>query len=74
MLIPTKHENLEKNILVLGADLLSLLKSKNYNIEGLFQDAKQIQSLSLDQYYDTITFLWLSSLVELQKSEIILKR
>jgi hypothetical protein len=74
MLIPSKHEDLNKNILVLGADLLSLLKRKSYNIENLFQDAKQIKALSVDQYYNTLTFLWLSGLVKLEDHQIILKK
>lgn len=74
MLIPSKHEKLDKNILVLGADLLSLLKRRSHNMEGLFQDAKQTNSLSLDQYYNTLTFLWLSGLIEVQQHQVILRK
>ena len=73
MLIPSKHEKLDKNILVLGADLLGLLRRRSYNIEILFQDAKRLKSLNLDQYYDTITFLWLSGFIELQQYQVILR-
>ena len=71
MLIPTKHEKLDKNTLVLGADVLSLLKRRSYNVENLFQDIKQLKSISLDQYYNTLTFLWLSGLIDLKQHRII---
>ena len=73
MLIPSKHEKLNNNVLVLGADLLGLLKRKSYNVDSLFQDAKRIKVLSLDQYYNTLTFLWLSDLIELQHHQVIIK-
>ncbi len=73
MLIPSKHEKLDKNVLVFGADLLVLLKHRSYNVESLFQDTKRIKSLNLDQYYNTLTFLWLSGLIELQQHQIILR-
>jgi len=73
MLIPSKHEKLDNNVLVLGADLLGLLKRKSHNVESLFQDAKRIKTLSLDQYYNTLTFLWSSGLIELQHHQVIIK-
>ena len=73
MLIPSKHEKLDNNVLVLGADLLGLLKHKSHNVESLFQDAKRIKALSLDQYYNTLTFLWSSGLIELRNHQVIVK-
>lgn len=66
MLIPTKHENLSTNTIVVGSDLLSLLKKKSYNIEDLFQEIKSIKSISLEQYHNTLLFLWLAELIELE--------
>lgn len=74
MLIPSKHEKLDRNILVIGSDILSLLKRKNYNVETLFQDIKRLKSISLDQYYNTITFLWLSDLIDLKQYQLIVKK
>lgn len=74
MLIPSKHEKLDTSIIVLGADLLGLLKRKSHNVESLFQDAKRIKTLGLEQYYNTLTFLWLSGLVKLQHHQVILKK
>jgi hypothetical protein len=74
MLIPSKHERLEKNLLVIGVDILALLKKKKtYNIENLFQQFKQCKSINLEQYYNTITFLWLADIVNIDKYNISLK-
>ena len=41
MLIPSKHEQLEKNLLVIGGDILNILKKRKiWNIETLFQNLK----------------------------------
>jgi len=74
MLIPTKHEDLEKNVLVVGADILMLLKKRKYNIETLFQKIKNKKSISLDRFYNTLLFLWLVDLIELEKYYIGLKK
>jgi len=74
MLIPSKHEKLERNSLVLGADILSLLKRKSYNVEDLFQEMKHLKSISIDQYYYTITFLWLSELINFSHHHIAVKK
>lgn len=73
MLIPTKHENLEKNILVLGADIITFLKKKPYNIEFLFQEIKKLKSVSLDQFYDTLTFLWLVEIIGFKNHQIYIR-
>lgn len=74
MIIPTKHEDLEKNILVLGADILFLLKDRKYNIERLFQKVKNKKSISLNQYYNTLLFLWLADLIELDEYYLKVKK
>lgn len=74
MLIPTKHENLEKNVLVVGADILMLLKKRKYNIETLFQKVKKKKSISLNRFYNILLFLWLADLIELEKYYIEIKK
>src|SRR3989339_657336 len=73
MLIPTKHENLQQNILVVGAVIITFLKKKSYNIEALFQKIKNGKNVSLDQYYNTLVFLWLSDIIELEEFYIEFK-
>lgn len=74
MLLPTKHEDLEKNVLVLGADILMLLKKRKYNIETLFQKIKNKKSISLGRFYNTLLFLWLADLIELETYYIRLEK
>ncbi len=80
MFIPNKHENLQKSTVVLGANVIKSLKKKNYNIEDLFQELKNLfpkeentEPISLNQYYNTLTFLWLSEIVDLDEFTIKLK-
>lgn len=75
MLIPSKHERLEKNLLVIGGDILNILKKrKNWNIEDLFQNLKEVKSINLNQYYNSITFLWLSDIIIVDEYDISLKQ
>ncbi len=68
MLIPSKHERLEKNLLVIGGDILSILKKRKiWNIEDLFQNLKKVKSVSLNQYYNAVTFLWLSGIIQVDE-------
>jgi len=72
MFTPNKHENLHKSTIVLGADIIKSLKKKDCNIEALFQELKQSvqKDISLNQYYNTLTFLWLIEAVDLQEFTI----
>ena len=75
MFFPNKHENLHKSTIVLGADIIKSLKKKHYNIEGLFQELKQTfrKDISLNQYYNTLTSLWMIEVIDLQGFTIKLK-
>lgn len=75
MFIPNKHENLHKSTIVLGADIIKSLKKKDYNIEELFQEVRQIfqKDISLNQYFNTLTFLWLTDIIDLQEVTIKLR-
>ncbi|MFN7160906.1 MAG: hypothetical protein ACK4NC_04845 [Candidatus Gracilibacteria bacterium] len=73
MLIPSKHEALSNNTLVLGALVLKKIKKDTFNIEDLFQNLIKSNLISLDDYYDTLSFLWCADLIEVKKLQIILK-
>lgn len=70
MLIPTKYENLNKNLLVAGADVISHLKKKSYNIEELFQLLKKERGMNLNQYFNCLTFLWLADILALENADL----
>ena len=76
MFIPTKHENLHKSTIVLGADIIKSLKKRDYNVEDLFQELKKVfeKDISLNQYYNTLTFLWLTDVIELDHFHIKLRK
>jgi hypothetical protein len=75
MFIPSKHENLHKSMIVLGAEIIKSLKKKDFNIEELFQELRQTfqKDISLNQYFNTLTFLWLTDIIDLQQFTIRLK-
>lgn len=74
MLLPTKHENLEKNLLVLGSDIIFILKKEKQNIENLFQKIKNKKSVNIDQFYNALTFLWLAEIIEQDDFNLKLKK
>ena len=75
MFLPTKYEDLHKSNIVLGADIISRLKLKAYNIEDLFQDLNQTKNgVSLSQYHNALTFLWLVEIIELNGFDLKLKK
>lgn len=73
MLIPTKHENLSRNTLVVGADILTHLKSSSINIEELYQQIKIRKDISLDEFFNSLLFLWLNELISYDESRIEVK-
>lgn len=71
MLAPLKDENLDKNMLVTGSYILRFLKGEmSVNLEELYQQVKKINQVGLEQFYNTITFLWMADLIECSDYEI----
>ncbi|WP_417958470.1 ABC-three component system middle component 6 [Flagellimonas yonaguniensis] len=70
MIIPTKHQNLDLNPMVLGADILFIIRNKDLTLEELYQELKKQINLNLDLYYDTLTYLWLLNSIDLNKNKI----
>ena len=74
MIIPSKYENLNKNVIVIGSEIIKLLKIQSYNIEKLYQQIKKKVDISFDTYYDALTFLWLSEIADKNEFQIYLKK
>lgn len=73
MIIPTKHENLNRNLLVIGADIIKLLKqNESLTIEEIFQKIKTPNDISLDKLYDSILYLWLLNFILLDNNNLFL--
>ena len=67
MFIPTKHENLRKSTVVVGAEIIAYLKKKkSVNIEELFEifGHREELPISLPHFYDVLTFLWTIGIIE----------
>ncbi len=73
MLIPTKHENLSRNTLVLGADVITALKKDDLNVESVFSILKARKNVSLDEVYNVILFLWLADIVDVEGHSLRLR-
>ena len=74
MVLPTKHENLNKNLLVLGADILKQLKNgQELTIEDAFQKIKSLKDIGIDKFYDTILYLWILDFIEFDNFNLKLK-
>lgn len=72
MLIPSKYEDINSNLLVLGSFVIKALKKNSYNIEDLYQRLKKVHSINLEQYFNVVTFLWLADIVVLNTYQISL--
>ena len=73
MLIPNKYDNINRNILVLGSRVVKELKKQPYNIDKLYLKLKKDLNISLELFYDIITFLWLSEIIEKNNYQIFIK-
>lgn len=74
MLLPTKYEKLSSNTIVIGAEIISCLKNRPYNIEVLYQVLKEKININIEQYFNCLAFLWLAEGIVLQNYELHLKK
>lgn len=70
MLIPTKHQELKSNTLVLGADILFLIKNDEINLDDLYKKLIIEKNIDLDSFFDGITFLWLIEAINFQENKV----
>lgn len=74
MLVPTKHEDLKLNVLVLGAAVMKVLKKQSHNIESLFLAIRAEQPIPIEAYFDTLLFLWLGDLIEIENKVFVRRK
>lgn len=73
MIIPTKHEKLTQNIMVIGAYVIEkLVKSQNLTIDDLANQLSKTHEVDLDKLFDTLTFLFATGLVEVDNNLVSL--
>jgi len=62
MILPNKHEDLNKSYLVIGKDILKLLEFKNSGTYNLYLDLLKFRSdkynLNLKKFFNTLAFLF----------------
>lgn len=74
MLIPTPFEKLNQNIMVVGADIISLLRKQKYTIEELYQLIKDKKQINLERFYNVLAFLWTTEVIESDDFYVFLKK
>ncbi|MCA9497512.1 MAG: hypothetical protein KC589_11320 [Nanoarchaeota archaeon] len=76
MILPNKHEDLNKNYLVIGKDILNILQLKKLDTYNLYLELIEFRSdkynLNLEKFYNTLAFLFCIDKVEFKGG--ILKR
>ena len=72
MIIPTKYENLKKNSFVVGYNIILILKEQQLTLLDLHQKLCKLKNLDLDlaELTDTLTFLFLCDIIELDNDLI----
>lgn len=76
MIVPSKYENLEDSWIMLGYEILKLLKKKpSLNIELVYKkiNMQHQNTISLNKYFDVVMFLWLGEMIEVSEYHLSLK-
>ena len=75
MLYPSESENLEFNLIVIGSKIIKELKRKqHWNIEELFQEIRNDIPINLERFYNSLCFLWLADVIQLDKNYVVLNK
>lgn len=68
MIVPTKHENIETNILVIASKIISFLKQKDFIIEDILSRfKKENEMFSPNKIIDALTFLYCIGVIEIDE-------
>lgn len=63
MLTPSPYENIKKSTIVIGYDILMKLNKRAYNLEELYSEIKKKKNVGINQFFNSLTYLWLLDLV-----------
>ena len=75
MIEPTKHEDLKQNLLVIGGEIIRVIKHQSMNIEDAYQQVKKtLSECSLDHFYDSVTFLWMLNFIQINQGILQLNK
>jgi len=75
MIIPTKYENIKENSLIIGCHIITLLKENSLSFLDIHHQLYQFKKIESDygSLLDTLTFLYLSEIIEINNNLISLK-
>ena len=73
MIIPTKYEDLNKNVLIISAEIIKTLKSKSYSFDELYSVLKKDARIDLTKYLECLIFLYFINCIENQDNYIFIK-
>lgn len=73
MVLPAKYEKLRDNSLIIGAHIITILKEEDSTLLDLHIKLNKRKKIELDlmQLTDTLTFLYLSGIIEMNNNNII---
>ena len=74
LFILTKNLPSNSGLFSTSSCIIVILKKRKQNIEDLFQKLRDEKSVTLEQFYNTLTFLWLSDIIDNDEFYINLKR
>ncbi|MEO9533218.1 MAG: ABC-three component system middle component 6 [Crocinitomicaceae bacterium] len=66
MIIPTKHEKLTNNVVVVGADVLHAIRNEPLSLEKIYQELRKENSVKIEIVFDAILFLWLIEAINME--------
>lgn len=74
MIIPTKYENIKENPLIVGYHIIALLKENPLSFLEIHHQLFQYKKIELgyETLLDTLTFLYLSEIIEIDNNIISL--
>ena len=71
MILPNKYEDLNKTPLIIGKDIILLLRrKKNFHVFDLY--AKLPVNINIDTYFDILTFLFATDIISFNNNIIFL--
>lgn len=70
MILPNKYENLKNTPLIVGKDIILLLRKKNFRLFDLY--SKLSVKINIDTYFDILTFLYAADLISFNNNIIYL--
>jgi hypothetical protein len=75
MIIPTKHENLNKNLMVIGAYIIEILVGQHRTIDDIHVELSKQSGVNFDieKLFDALTFLYATDLIYVDRGLVRLR-